>query len=1340
MKTIRRKAILLAMAVGAAGGLSAQSLTRLNSAPVPEPDDLSQLSTTGNVAWPDGLNYFTDNSAPAAQTFTTGASAMKLKSVAIKTAGLNSGGGYGTPVSTPTYHLRLYSVSGGTATQLIVFSAPNPGFTDGDWLQWSGINIPLEANKTYAFSFGVKPDNGGWAALAVASGAYAGGEISLIPIDGGTVSTGTSHSYDATFSLGLEPIGSVPASMPLPMPSYGWNLGNTLESTWGYQSWSPKVFYAAANAGFNTVRIPCAWNHNSTNGQINPAFLAEVKQAVDTALACGMHAMINIHWDGGWLENNITDTVDPAIDAKMHSYWTQIATAFASYDNRLLFGGANEPNVDSPAEMQTMMAYYQTFINAVRATGGNNTDRWLVLQSVSTPSWMNTLPTDPTPGRLMVEYHCYTPTLFTLIHDDQSWGNSMYFWGEAYHYPGNPGRNATFGEEGDIDAEFQQLKEQYVDQGIPVLIGELGAFGTPGLSGAEAAYNRASVIYWNKYVAESARAHGLSPFFWSTPGSIFNWNTGAITDSEVLSVLNGGTAPPPPNGAPYAPSGLTATTAGTGQINLSWAAASGATSYNLYRSAQAGGQSATPVVTGITGTSYSDSGLNDGTTYYYRVAAVNASGLSGFAPEAHATTPGVNPDPSQYHFETDTQRWSAGGAQISGIASSNTRAFAGNRSLAVNFNGTSGGASSVAVSSVVVPAGTQITFRVWIPSGSPVTVLEPYISDYNWGWAQGWYGSYTANAWNTITVTVPSNATTPLKQLGLKFTTNAAWTGTCYIDSVSWLVPGGNTPPAAPAGLVASAGNAQVGLTWSAASGATSYNVKRATVSGGPYTTITSVTGTSFTNTGLTNGTTYYYVVSAVNAFGESANSSQAGATPAAPPAAPPTPGGLAATAGNAQVALTWNASSGATSYSVKRATVNGGPYTTITSVTGTSYTNTGLTNGTTYYYVVSASNAGGESANSSQASATPQVPVPPAPTGLAAAGGNTQVALTWNASSGAMSYSVKRATVNGGPYSTITNVAGTSFTNTGLTNGTTYYYVVSAVSAGGESANSVPASATPQVPAPPAPTGLAATGGDAQVALTWNTSSGATSYNVKRSITSGSGYSTITNITGTSFTDTGLTNGTTYHYVVSGLNAGGEGANSIQASATPTVASLPSPWVTGDIGAVAAAGSAGYSNGIFTVTGSGADIWNTADEFRYVHQPSSGNCEMRAQVTSVQNTDPWAKAGVMIRESTAAGARYAAVFITPGNGVTFQRRTSTGGTTVYTSVSGVTAPRYVRLQRAANNSFRAYYSSNGTSWTQIGSNQSVSMASSATMGLAVTSHNDGTLCTGMIDNVTATP
>ena len=181
-------------------------------------------------------------------------------------------------------------------------------------------------------------------------------------------------------------------------------------------------------------------------------------------------------------------------------------------------------------------------------------------------------------------------------------------------------------------------------------------------------------------------------------------------------------------------------------------------------------------------------------------------------------------------------------------------------------------------------------------------------------------------------------------------------------------------PPPAPTGLNAVAGNGQVGLSWNAAPGATSYNVKRSTVSGGPYTLIAGITTTSFTNTGLTNNTTFFYVVSALNANGESVNSAQVSATPRAP-TIPPAPTGLSATAGNGQVSLTWNASSGATSYRVKRATTSGGPYTTIATVTGTSFTNTGLTNGTTYFFVVSALNSAGESGNSNQSSATPSQP-----------------------------------------------------------------------------------------------------------------------------------------------------------------------------------------------------------------------------------------------------------------------------------------------------------------------------------------------------------------------------
>jgi len=190
--------------------------------------------------------------------------------------------------------------------------------------------------------------------------------------------------------------------------------------------------------------------------------------------------------------------------------------------------------------------------------------------------------------------------------------------------------------------------------------------------------------------------------------------------------------------------------------------------------------------------------------------------------------------------------------------------------------------------------------------------------------------------------------------------------------------PGPSVPtvPAAPAGLTATAGNAQAALSWNAVSGATSYNVKRSTTSGGPYTTVApGVTTPSYTNTGLTNGTTYYYVVSAVNAVGEGANSSQVSVTPSTggTPTVPAAPTGLTGTSGNAQAALSWNAVSGATSYNVKRATTSGGPYTTVApGVTTPSYTNTGLTNGTTYYYVVSAVNAVGEGANSAQVSVTP--------------------------------------------------------------------------------------------------------------------------------------------------------------------------------------------------------------------------------------------------------------------------------------------------------------------------------------------------------------------------------
>jgi endoglucanase len=212
--------------------------------------------------------------------------------------------------------------------------------------------------------------------------------------------------------------------------------------------------------------------------------------------------------------------------------------------------------------------------------------------------------------------------------------------------------------------------------------------------------------------------------------------------------------------------------------------------------------------------------------------------------------------------------------------------------------------------------------------------------------------------------------------------------------------PAANLPaPPAPTGLMATAGNAQVMLTWSASAGATAYNVSRSVMSGGPWIAVAQPATNAFTDTGLTNGVPYFYVVAALNAAGASANSNAVTATPTTPASgvimrAPPVPSGLQATAGNAQVMLAWTASTGATSYLVSRSTQMGGPYTQVAAPATNAFTDTGLTNGTVYYYVVAAVSASGTSATSAPVSATatattpptgPPVTPPPAGTGIGA-------------------------------------------------------------------------------------------------------------------------------------------------------------------------------------------------------------------------------------------------------------------------------------------------------------------------------------------------------------------
>ena len=292
-------------------------------------------------------------------------------------------------------------------------------------------------------------------------------------------------------------------------------------------------------------------------------------------------------------------------------------------------------------------------------------------------------------------------------------------------------------------------------------------------------------------------------------------------------------------------------------------------------------------------------------------------------------------------------------------------------------------------------------------------------------------------------------------------------------------MPPTGTVPATPTALTAVGGTGQVTLSWTSVSNATSYNVYYATTSG-----VTAASGTKISSastphvqTGLAANTTYYYVVTAANSVGESAASAQASAATSStvsPPSAPTAPAGAIATGGTTQVTLSWGAVSTATSYNVYYAMTSG-----VTKSNGTKITNattpvvqTGLTAGTTYYYIVTAVNSVGEGTASVQISATtlPAVPsatAPLAPTGVTAVGGATQATITWPAVAGADSYNVYWSATNGVTKTSGTKVAGVTspYVKTGLSAGTTYYFIVTAANSVGESSASIQASAATNAP-----------------------------------------------------------------------------------------------------------------------------------------------------------------------------------------------------------------------------------------------------------------------------------
>jgi hypothetical protein len=234
-----------------------------------------------------------------------------------------------------------------------------------------------------------------------------------------------------------------------------------------------------------------------------------------------------------------------------------------------------------------------------------------------------------------------------------------------------------------------------------------------------------------------------------------------------------------------------------------------------------------------------------------------------------------------------------------------------------------------------------------------------------------------------------------------------------------------------------------------------------------------------------------------------------------------------------------------------------------------------------------------------------------------------------------------------------------------------------------------------------------------------------------------GATFTDIAGATSTTYTFTSTTSQSGHQYRAVFSNSLGSATSSAATLTVNAAATLPSGWHDVDIGSPGQRGSASATNGVFTVKGGGADIWNTSDQFNYAYRTLKGDGTVVARVTSQQNTDAWAKAGVMMRASTAANSTYAFAFLTPGNGAAFQYRTSAGAASGWTGQIAAAAPEWVKLVRSGS-TVTGYASTDGINWTQLGS-ITISVGATVDVGLAVTAHNNSALSTATFDNVRVT-
>jgi fibronectin type 3 domain-containing protein len=629
-----------------------------------------------------------------------------------------------------------------------------------------------------------------------------------------------------------------------------------------------------------------------------------------------------------------------------------------------------------------------------------------------------------------------------------------------------------------------------------------------------------------------------------------------VTDSVKITVTDSGTGTgTDPGTVPAAPTGLSVGSPTESTLMITWNTSSGATSYELYRN---GGT--IPVYTGPA-TTYTDTQLSSNTTYSYSVLAANTAGKSAKSSTQSGTTSSsaTSPPPTPTGLAVSEETVSS--LKITWDASATATSYRLYKAGVPLFTDTT---ASLMFVDDGLPSGTSYSYTVRAinsrgPSAPTAAVVGTTLLTTPTGLSTSGVGETTLTvAWNPVTSATRYEL---YRDAGLVFndtTPNLIYndTGLAAGTSYSYEVKAFNadtssalsaavtviTKPSTPANLVVGGETENtLTITWDASAGANAYELYRDASAVPIY--VGSATG--FTDTGLTSATLYGYKVLAKNSSGSSAQTATAvtGTTAAAASVAPDTPTVLAASGQTeSTLTLTWNASSGATSYELYRS----GTLIFNDTTLARAYTDTGLAGGTTYSYTVLARNSFGPSAQSGPFLG---LTTPNSPSGLAVSGPTeTALTLSWNASTSATSYDLYRD----GALVFADTVPNLTYTDAALATGTSYGYTVLAKNTSGSGSESGAVTGT-TIPATPG--NLAASGTtETSITLTWDSEVGATSYQLLRD--AAQIYSGLAQ----TFTDTGLTAATSYDYTVKSTNSSGSSAVSAAFAGTTDAEALSVP------------------------------------------------------------------------------------------------------------------------------------------------------------------------------------